>query len=100
MAFMMAFPAFAVCSIDSLDENAVCAVPGFREKFSPTYGPQSGIKEYSGTPEARLNPIKRSDFSKEARDFSYTESNFNYNSNCQFGVCLQDNAQPIFKQLN
>ena len=98
-AMLSTLPVFALCPIDA--EEGVCsASAGFREKFSSTYSPQSAIKEFSGTPEARLNPVKRTDFSNEARNFSNTESNFNYNSNCQFGVCLQDNSKPIFNQLN
>lgn len=97
-AIFATMPVFALCSIEEGAE--VCAVPGFREKFQPTYNPQSNLKEFSDTPEARLNPVKRTDFSEEARNFSNPNSNNNYNSNCQFGVCLQDRGKPIFNQLN
>lgn len=98
-AMLISMPVFALCSIEE-GADVCSASAGFREKFSSIYSPQSGIKEFSATPEARLNPVKRTDFSNEARNFSNTESNFNYNSNCQFGVCLQDNSKPIFNQLN
>lgn len=97
-AMLAALPVFALCSIEEGAE--VCSVPGFREKFQPTYNPQSNVKEFSGTPEARLNPVKRSDLSEESRNFTNNDNNFNYNTSCQFGVCMQKNSKPIFNQLN
>ena len=89
-------PVFAMCSID---ENAtVCSVPGFREKVSPIYNPNSQIKEFSGSPEARLTPLNRSDIRNEANSFAPSENNFNYNSSCQFGVCLQNRDTPLFQK--
>ena len=97
LSFVIAMPAFGLCSID---EATVCSssVPGMREEFTPTYNPKSGISEFSGTPEARLNPIKRDNIEYQMREFAPTESNFNYNSSCQFGVCLENRNTPLFQQ--
>ena len=89
-------PVFAMCSID--ESATVCSVPGFREKVSPIYTPNSQIKEFSGSPEARLTPLNRSDIRNEANSFAPSENNFNYNSSCQFGVCLQNRDTPLFQK--
>lgn len=89
-------PVFAMCSID--ESATVCSVPGFREKVSPIYNPNSQIKEFSGSPEARLTPLNRSDIRNEANSFAPSENNFNYNSSCQFGVCLQNRDTPLFQK--
>ncbi|MBD9222321.1 hypothetical protein EGQ24_00200, partial [bacterium] len=70
----------------------------FREKVSPVYNPNSQIKEFSGSPEARLTPLNRSEIRKEANSFAPSENNFNYNSSCQFGVCLQNRETPLFQK--
>ena len=89
-------PVFAMCSID--ESTTACSVPGFREKVSPIYNPNSQIKEFSGSPEARLTPLNRSDIRNEANSFAPSENNFNYNSSCQFGVCLQNRDTPLFQK--
>lgn len=96
LILLVNLPTFGMCSIDNLDE--VCSLPGFREQVSPTYNPRNNIREFSSSPEARLKSIDRSDISKQVRDFAPVESDFNYNSSCQFGVCLQDRSTPLFEQ--
>ena len=51
-----------------------------------------------GAPEARLTPLNRSDIRNEANSFAPSENNFNYNSSCQFGVCLQNRDTPLFQK--
>lgn len=92
----LCLPSFATCPIE--EGATVCSVPGFREKVPPIYNPSSHIKEFSGSPEARLTPLDRSDIRKEADSFAPSESNFNYNSSCQFGVCLQNRDTPLFQK--
>ena len=89
-------PLNAMCPID--DNATVCTLPGFRAPFTPTYNPQSNINEFADTPEARLKPIQRDDVIQEqTREFAPIESNFNYNSSCQFGVCLKNREKPLFQ---
>ena len=95
-ALIFALPTFAVCAIEGGD--TVCSLPGFREQITPTYDPKSNISEYSDSPEARLNPIDRSDIEQEMRRFTPAEGNYSYNSSCQFGVCMQNKSTPLFQQ--
>ncbi len=95
-AFLLTLPAFAACPIEG--GETVCSLPGFREQMTPTYNPNSNISEFSDTPEARLNPIDRSDIEQEMKRFSPAESDYSYNSGCQFGVCMQNRSTPLFQQ--
>ena len=89
-------PSFALCPVH--EGATACSVPAVREKVSPIYNPNSQIKEFSGSPEARLTPLNRSDIRNEANSFAPSENNFNYNSSCQFGVCLQNRDTPLFQK--
>lgn len=96
ISFMFLPAAFATCPVDG---NTVCAVPGFREQVPPVYNPAfSNINEFSGSQEARLNPLDRSDIREQSQSFAPTESNYNYNTDCQFGVCLDNRQNTIFQQ--
>ena len=96
-AILSILPVYAMCPVE--DGATVCTLPGFREPFSPTYNPKSNINEFSGSPEARLNPIQRDNVIQEqTRQFAPVESNYSYNSSCQFGVCMQNRAKPLFQQ--
>lgn len=92
---LFTIPAFSMCSID---EAAVCTLPGFREQLTPTYSQKTNINEFADSPEVRLNPINRDDIQIQTREFAPQESNYSYNSSCQFGVCMQNRAKPIFQQ--
>lgn len=95
-AILIALPSYAVCSIEG--GETVCSLPGFREQVSPIYSPQTNINEFSGSPEARLKPMERSDIRVQTENFPKVESNYNYNSNCQFGVCLMDRNNTLFQK--
>lgn len=96
LAFIIALPSLGMCSIDS--NNTVCSLPNLREQTEPIYNPGYGISEFSNSPEARLQPLDRKDIIQPSNDKSPSGSNFNYNSSCQFGVCLQNRSTPIFEQ--
>ncbi len=89
-------PLFAACPIEG--GETVCSLPDFREQVSPTYSPKSNISEFSDTGEARLNPIKRDDIEQEFKRFRPGETDYSYNSSCQFGVCMQNRSTPLFQQ--
>ena len=80
--FFGILPSFAMCPIDS--ENAVCALPGFREQVNPIYIQSPSATPY---PNASLQPLKRQDPIEQMRG---PNNDRNYNSGCQFGVCLQN----------
>ena len=67
-AMFLVMPAYAMCPVE--DGAAVCSLPGFREQVSPIYNPKTNINEFSGTPEARLRPIDRSDIGQQIREFA------------------------------
>ena len=95
-ALLFAIPTFAACPIDG--SETVCQLPGFREQVEPIYNHKSNISEFSGTPAGRLNPVDRSDIGQQIRQFSPAESDYSYNSSCQFGVCMQNRSTPLFQQ--
>ncbi len=97
LIFPNSAPARAACPIEG--GETVCSLPGFREHVPPVYNPSGdNISEFSESPEARLKPVDRSDIREQAQSFAPTESDYNYNSSCQFGVCLQNRSKPLFQQ--
>lgn len=95
-AFLIALPSYSMCAVDAGD--TVCSLPNFREQVSPIYSPRTGISEFSDNPEARLRPLDRSDIMQEVRERAPAGSDLNYNSSCQFGVCLQNRSTPLFQR--
>ena len=86
--------AFALCPIDG--GESVCSLPGFREQVSPIYHENSGILNLP-QPNIELQPLKREDPMAQMRS---PINKLNYNSSCQFGVCLQDEKTPSDLQPN
>ncbi len=93
---LTSIPAFAACPIDG--EGAACIAQFSREPMQQTYAPKSNIKEFSSTPEARLNPTKVKAPETELRNFRQVQDDYSYNSSCQFGVCNQTGAPQLFQQ--
>lgn len=98
LSFLLtSIPAFATCPIDG--DGAACTIAQFsREPMQKTYAPNSNIKEFSGTPEARLNPARVNAPSRELRNFRQVPDDYSYNSSCQFGVCNQTGTPQLFQQ--
>ena len=75
---------FAACPIDAKDD-AVCSLPEFRQQLGPIFKQSSGSNtEASGV---ELQPLNRTDPIEQMRG---PNNMMNYNSGCQFGVCLQN----------
>ena len=91
-------PAYASCNLEDLDNNSVCSIQNLRKNINPIYTHNSNVSEFSSNPESRLQPIKRSDIEETTRTFEPTESDYSYNTSCQFGVCLQNRKAPLFKK--
>ena len=96
LSMLLAYPSFASCPVD--DSATVCSLPGFREQVSPVYQQETSIREFADTPEVRLKPLERDDISPSLKTVAPAGSNFNYNSSCQFGICLQNRSTPLFQQ--
>ena len=75
-------PAYALCSIE--EGASVCSLSNVREEFQPTY---SGNYPIGVQPSTELQPIKRKD---PIEDMRTPNNRLNYNSSCQFGVCVQE----------
>ena len=84
-------PVFASCPIEG--GETVCSLPEFREQVGPV------LKEDSSAtfnqPNLQLQPLNREDPIDQMR---HPNNSLNYNSHCQFGVCLQDSKEPILMQ--
>lgn len=81
-ATMLSLPVFALCPIEN--GETVCSLPGFREQVQPIY---TEIPSASFAPNVKLQPMKRTDPVDQMRG---PNNNLNYNSGCQFGVCLNN----------
>ena len=94
--FLISIPSFASCILDS--DTTTCSMAQFQKPMDMTYSTSDSIKEYSGTPEARLKPTKNEAGEKMLREFGPKTTDFSYNADCQFGVCYDKGESPLFLQ--
>lgn len=89
---------YAACAIDS--GNTSCSIAEFQlpQPMQRTYSQKSTIKEYAGSPEARLKPSQNEKPSKVLRDFGPQTADYSYNTNCQFGVCKESGTPQLFEK--
>ena len=83
-ALLIVIPAYALCTVDSGEK--VCSIPQFREQVSPIFRDRSNGTNMSN-PQVQLQPLNRESSMEQMRG---PNNNLNYNSGCQFGICLQD----------
>ena len=96
LVFMMTLiPALATCPIE--EGVTSCSIAEFKE-INPTYSPSSNLKEFSETPEARLSPAKSNVREFKKRDFGVSNTDFSYDSSCQFGVCTDFGRDVLFQR--
>ena len=93
--FLTILPSFASCPIN--DDATSCSIAEFKE-INPTYSPSGSIKEYSDTPETRLNPVENEVRELKKRDFGVNNTDFSYNTSCQFGVCTDFGKDVLFQR--
>ena len=88
---------FASCPVDG--DLTSCSIATFQTQLpmQNTYSRKSSIKEFSNTPEARLNPIQNDIPRKQLRDFGPNPADYSYNTNCQFGICNPSGTPELFK---
>ena len=94
--FFASIPVFATCSLDK--DSLSCSMAQFQKPMDMTYSTTDSIKEYSATPEARLRPTRNQAGEKILREFGPTTRDFNYNADCQFGVCYDKGGDALFLQ--
>ena len=78
-------PAYSACPIDPISGESVCTLPSFREQVSPVFNNNSSTN--LNNPAGKLQPLSRQDPINQMRG---PNNDLNYNSGCQFGVCLQN----------
>ena len=89
---LITFPSLASCPIE---DGASCSIAQFtRQQLKPTYSQNGIIKDYSETPETRLNPSHNPANEEAFQNFGNRPTNFNYNADCQFGVCQNSSGVP------
>jgi hypothetical protein len=88
-----AIPAFGACPIDA--ENTSCSLANYQEANSLD-SPSSTSNPFVSTPNAIREPMKGEAISKPLRGFGQQETDYSYNSSCQFGVCNQTGAPRLF----
>jgi len=95
LLLLINIPVFASCPIE--DGATSCSIAEFKE-INPTYSPSSNLKEYSDTPETRLSPSKSTVREFKKRDFGVSNTDFNYDTTCQFGVCTDFGKDILFQR--
>ena len=90
--------AFGACPID--EETTSCSIAEFQQPqpMQRTFSPKSTIKEFAGSPEARLKPSQNNEPSKNLRDFGPQSADYSYNTSCQFGVCNPSGTPQLFEK--
>ena len=83
----MILPAYATCPIEN--GETVCTLPEFREQIKPSIQTNSTLGGLN-QPQVELQPIQRKDPMEQMRN---PNNRLNYNSGCQFGVCVQEPAK-------
>ena len=114
IALLLYLPAFAACPVDGISSS--CSIAEGYDTMNPA--PFSGTSlpdlnspsnntnfdsEINSGANYGMNQITDTvtrDYSSEKtfREFGQNESNFNYNSSCQFGVCNQTGTPQLFQQ--
>ena len=89
--------AYASCPIDGLTDSCSIAEIQSPQPMQRTYAPASTIKEYSGSPEARLKPSQNNLPSRQLRDFGPQRADYSYNTSCQFGICSRSGTPHLFE---
>ena len=79
-------PVYALCPLDGSNDS-VCTLPEFRQQVTPMFKQSGGVPTNIDSTPGQLQPLDRVDPINQMRG---TNNSTNYNSGCQFGVCLQN----------
>lgn len=92
-------PAYATCPLD-VTSGAACSIAEFQQAqpMQRTFSPKSTIKEFAGSPEARLKPSQNDEPTKNLREFGPQPVDYSYNTSCQFGVCNPSGTPQLFEK--
>jgi len=82
--------------------NATCSIKSemclsdIRSEYNSTFQPDYSVKHGQLGSSDKLNPIKRNDLREELNNSAGQNSNYSYNTSCQFGVCLPNRVDKLF----
>ena len=98
IVILTSLPIYASCPIDG--SSTSCSIAEFQlsQPMQRTYSPRSTIKEFAGSPEARLKPTQNDKPTKNLRNFGPQPVDYSYNTDCQFGVCNTGGTPQLFEQ--
>ena len=80
---------YSACAIENT--NTVCTATDaarIREPYKQIYRDYSGNADFNGEPFIRISPADRSSVERTFKDHNELQNQSQYDSNCQFGVCL------------
>ena len=83
----------AMCSIDGNTCTAATDLEIIRYPFTPIYNEYGSEADFGGDPFVRISPADRSHIHQSFRTQNEMQNRNNYDSNCQFGVCLPSDMQ-------
>ena len=90
---IMTIPAIASCPIDG--NETMCSLPEMREQFSPIFEGNNNVIDYSN-PGLKLQPIEKEE--KQIDQMRGPNNSLNYDSSCQFGLCLPGVDESLKRQ--
>ena len=83
----------ASCSLEGDFCTATTDIDVIRQPFKPIYNEYGGNADFGDDPVVRISPADRSHIHQTFRTQNEMQNRNNYDSNCQFGVCLPSDMQ-------
>lgn len=91
-AILIVLPIYALCPIEGGEK--VCSLPEYGEQAAPIFQQTNPTVNIENT-NPQLQPLGRTNPIEQMRG---PNNKLNYNSGCQFGMCLQNPNNVIRKQ--
>ena len=84
--------AYATCPLEGGSCAIATDIPIIRERFKPIYSEYDSAADFGGNPFIRLTPTERPELERDFRTKNEMNNETNYDSGCQFGVCLPNDG--------
>ena len=91
-SLLLGLVANATCPITEGVCTASTDIETIRQPFTPIYNEYSDA-DFGDNPFVRISPADRSQVNQTFRTQNEMQNRNNYDSNCQFGVCLPSDMQ-------
>ena len=92
IAVLIVLPVYALCPIEG--GETVCSLPDYGEQTVPLFQ-QTNAGINTNNPNTKLQPMSKTN---PIEQMSGPNNSLNYNSGCQFGMCLQNPNNIMRKQ--